>query len=119
MIDDLGYVAIVGRSKDLVISGGYNGYPAEIEGYSNEMPGVAESAVVGVPHPDFGEAVVAVVVARAGATVEPEALTRALKAQIANFKVPKAVFVVTELPRNTMGKVQKNVLRERHAALFA
>ncbi len=119
VIDDLGYVSIVGRSKDLIISGGYNVYPAEIEGVCNDLPGVAESAVVGVPHADFGEAVVAVVVPRAGATIDADALTRALKAKIANFKVPKAVFVVTELPRNAMGKVQKNVLREKHAALFA
>ena len=115
MIDDLGYVSIVGRSKDLIISGGYNVYPAEIEGVCNELPGVAESAVVGVPHADFGEAVVAVVVPRAGESVDADALTRALKAKIANFKVPKAIFVVAELPRNAMGKVQKNVLRERYA----
>jgi malonyl-CoA/methylmalonyl-CoA synthetase len=119
VIDDLGYVSIVGRSKDLIISGGYNVYPAEIEGVCNDLPGVAESAVVGVPHPDFGEAVVAVVVPRAGATIEADALTHALKAKIANFKVPKAVFVVAELPRNAMGKVQKNLLREQHKALFA
>jgi len=119
VIDDLGYVSIVGRSKDLIISGGYNVYPAEIEGVCNDLPGVAESAVVGVPHPDFGEAVVAVVVPRAGATIEADAVTQALKAKIANFKVPKAVFVVAELPRNAMGKVQKNLLREKHASLFA
>jgi len=119
VVDDLGYVSIVGRSKDLIISGGYNVYPAEIEGVCNELPGVAETAVVGVPHSDFGEAVVAVVVPRAGATVDPDALTSALKAKIANFKVPKAVFVVAELPRNAMGKVQKNLLREQHATLFA
>ncbi|HMN77349.1 MAG TPA: malonyl-CoA synthase [Burkholderiaceae bacterium] len=113
-----GYVTIVGRSKDLIISGGYNVYPAEIEGFLNEMPGVAESAVIGVPHPDFGEAVVAVVVARPGATPEADTLIEALKAKIANFKVPKRVFVAAELPRNAMGKVQKNVLREQHRALF-
>jgi acyl-CoA synthetase (AMP-forming)/AMP-acid ligase II len=87
-IDADGYVTIVGRSKDLIISGGYNVYPAEIEGVINEMPGVAESAVVGVPHPDFGEAVVAVVVPKPGAR-RPAAHDRALKARIANFKVPK------------------------------
>jgi malonyl-CoA/methylmalonyl-CoA synthetase len=113
-----GYVTIVGRSKDLIISGGYNVYPAEIEGFLNEMPGVAESAVIGVPHPDFGEAVVAVVVARPGATPEADTLIEALKAKIANFKVPKRVFVAAELPRNAMGKVRKNVLREQHRALF-
>jgi malonyl-CoA/methylmalonyl-CoA synthetase len=118
-IDEDGYVVIVGRSKDLIISGGYNVYPAEVESVLNEMPGVAESAVVGVPHADFGEAVVAVVVARPGATLEPAAMTLALKNRIANFKVPKALFVATELPRNAMGKVQKNLLRDAHRALFA
>ncbi len=118
-IDAEGYVTIVGRSKDLIISGGYNVYPAEIEGYVNDMPGVAESAVIGVPHPDFGEAVVAVVVAKPGAALEGGAIGAALKQQIANFKVPKQVYVVAELPRNTMGKVQKNLLREQHKALFA
>jgi malonyl-CoA/methylmalonyl-CoA synthetase len=114
-----GYVTIVGRSKDLIISGGYNVYPAEIEGVLNEMPGIAESAVVGVPHPDFGEAVIAVVVARPGAQPDAGSMIGALKSQIANFKVPKQVFVVPELPRNTMGKVQKNLLRDQHRALFA
>ncbi|HEX4233081.1 MAG TPA: malonyl-CoA synthase [Caldimonas sp.] len=120
MVDALGYVTIVGRSKDLIISGGYNVYPAEIEQVLNELPGVAESAVIGVPHPDLGEAVVAVVVGRRAApAVDPAECTRTLKAKIANFKVPKAIFVVAELPRNAMGKVQKNLLREQHAALFA
>ena len=118
-IDGLGYVTIVGRSKDLIISGGYNVYPAEIESAINEMPGVAESAVVGVPHPDFGEVGVAVVTARSGATVDADAVLAGLKAQLANFKIPKRCFVVDELPRNTMGKVQKALLREEHKALFA
>ncbi len=118
-IDADGFVTIVGRSKDLIISGGYNVYPAEIEGYVNDMPGVAESAVVGVPHPDFGEAVVAVVVRKPGAALDGAAVAAALKTQIANFKVPKQVFVVDELPRNTMGKVQKNLLRDQHKGLFA
>ncbi|MEP7297842.1 MAG: malonyl-CoA synthase [Burkholderiales bacterium] len=118
-IDAQGYVTIVGRSKDLIISGGYNVYPAEIEGVLNDMAGVAESAVIGVPHADFGEAVVAVVVARVGAAPDGSALIVELKAKIANFKVPKHVFVVDELPRNTMGKVQKNLLREQHKGLFA
>jgi len=117
-IDADGYVSIVGRSKDLIISGGYNVYPAEIESHINEMIGVAESAVIGVPHPDFGEAVVAVVVGRAGATLDGGAITAELKAKIAHFKVPKRVFIANELPRNVMGKVQKNVLRERHGTLF-
>ena len=114
-----GYVSIVGRSKDLIISGGYNVYPAEIEACINALPGVAESALVGVPHADFGEAGVAIVVPRPDAVLRGEAIIGALKASIANFKVPKAVFIVPELPRNTMGKVQKNLLREQHAALFA
>jgi malonyl-CoA/methylmalonyl-CoA synthetase len=118
-IDAEDFVTIVGRSKDLIISGGYNVYPAEIEGYVNDMPGVAESAVIGVPHPDFGEAVVAVVVGKPGAALDGSTISSALKQQIANFKVPKQVYVVAELPRNTMGKVQKNLLREQHKALFA
>ncbi len=117
-IDERGYVHIVGRSKDLIITGGYNVYPAEIEGYLNEMDGVAESAVVGAPHPDFGEAVVAVVVAKSGAAPDSAGLIAQLKSKIANFKVPKHLFVVDDLPRNTMGKVQKNLLREQHKGLF-
>jgi malonyl-CoA/methylmalonyl-CoA synthetase len=117
-IDERGYIHIVGRSKDLIISGGYNVYPAEIEGYINDMPGVAESAVVGVPHPDFGEVGVAIVIAKAGSTLDGDAIIAALKASLANFKIPKRCFVVNELPRNTMGKVQKNLLREQHKALF-
>ncbi|MGY8903658.1 MAG: malonate--CoA ligase [Burkholderiales bacterium] len=118
-IDEHGYVHIVGRSKDLIISGGYNVYPAEIEGYLNELPGVAESAVVGVPHPDFGEVGVAVVVAKPDAQPDADALLASLKARLANFKIPKRCFVVPELPRNTMGKVQKNLLRDKYAGLFA
>ncbi|HNK05728.1 MAG TPA: malonyl-CoA synthase, partial [Giesbergeria sp.] len=106
-------------SKDLIISGGYNVYPAEIEGYINELPGVAESALVGVPHPDFGEVGVAVVIAKPGAVLQPEAIVAALKARLANFKIPKKCYVVPELPRNTMGKVQKNLLREQYKGLFA
>ncbi|WP_298835321.1 malonyl-CoA synthase [uncultured Piscinibacter sp.] len=117
-VDERGYVTIVGRSKDLIITGGYNVYPAEIEGYLNEMDGVAESAVIGVPHPDFGEGVVAVVVAKPGAKPDAAALVAELKGKIANFKVPKHCFVVDALPRNTMGKVQKNLLREQHKGLF-
>ena len=117
-LDVDGYISIVGRSKDLVITGGYNVYPAEVESYLNGLPGVLESAVIGVPHPDFGEAVVAVVVPRTGAVLEPAALIAALKGRIAGFKVPKQVLLAVELPRNTMAKVQKNVLRERHRALY-
>ena len=118
-IDERGYVHIVGRSKDLIISGGYNVYPAEIEGYINEMPGVAESALVGVPHPDFGEVGIAVVIPKPGARLDAADIVAGLKSRLANFKIPKRCFVVDELPRNTMGKVQKNLLREQHKALFA
>ena len=118
LFDAQGYLTIVGRSKDLVITGGYNVYPAEVEGLLNELPGVQESAVIGVPHADFGEAVVAVVVARAGSAPEASELIALLKARIANFKVPKQVFVVAELPRNAMGKVLKNVLRDAHKGFF-
>jgi malonyl-CoA/methylmalonyl-CoA synthetase len=114
-IDERGYVTIVGRSKDLIISGGYNVYPAEIEGYINELAGVMESAVVGIPHADFGEVGVAVVIAKPGATVVPAQILASLKAKLANFKVPKQCFVVTELPRNAMGKVQKNLLRAQYS----
>lgn len=110
--DENGYLSIVGRSKDLIISGGYNVYPKEIESFIDEMDGVVESAVVGVPHPDFGEAVTAVVVAKPGASLSEADVIGSLKSKIANFKVPKRVFFVPELPRNTMGKVQKNVLRD-------
>src|SRR4029434_421229 len=112
-----GYVNIVGRSKDLIISGGYNVYPAEIEGTINEIPGVAESAVIGVPHPDFGEVGIAVVIPKPGAQLDGAEIIAALKTQLANFKIPKRCFVVAELPRNTMGKVQKNLLREEHRQL--
>jgi malonyl-CoA/methylmalonyl-CoA synthetase len=108
-----GYVTIVGRSKDLIISGGYNVYPAELESFINDMPGVAESAVVGVPHPDLGEVGVAVVVPRVGAILDANKLLSHLKAMVANYKVPKQCHVVEDLPRNAMGKVQKNLLRSQ------
>jgi malonyl-CoA/methylmalonyl-CoA synthetase len=114
-VDAQGYVTIVGRSKDLIISGGYNVYPAEIEGYINALPGVSESAVVGVPDVDFGEVGVAVVIAKPGATVDPAGLLAQLKATLANFKIPKRCVVVKELPRNAMGKVQKNLLRAEYS----
>jgi len=117
-VDARGYVTIVGRSKDLIISGGYNVYPAEIEGFINELPGVAESALVGVPHPDFGEVGVAVVIAKPGQAADAEGIIATLKKQLANFKIPKRCFVVNELPRNTMGKVQKNLLRAQYQDLF-
>jgi len=111
--DANGYLSIVGRNKDLIITGGYNVYPKEIESYLDELPGVFESAVIGVPHRDFGEAVTAVVVPKPGENPDPAALIAALKQRIAGFKVPRQVHVVPELPRNQMGKVQKNLLRER------
>ncbi|MGB6242649.1 MAG: malonyl-CoA synthase [Castellaniella sp.] len=111
------YLSIVGRSKDLIISGGYNVYPKEIEMVIDAMPGVQESAVIGVPHPDFGEAVVAVIVPRAGTQVDTQAMLADLKIGLANFKVPKHIHVIDALPRNTMGKVQKNVLRQQYASL--
>ena len=115
-----GYVAIVGRSKDLIISGGLNIYPKEIESYLDKLDGVLESAVIGAAHPDFGEAVVAVVVRHPGREDLTEAsVIAALKEKIAGYKVPKRVFFVAELPRNTMGKVQKNILRKRYADLQA
>ncbi|MDE2616729.1 MAG: malonyl-CoA synthase [Burkholderiales bacterium] len=117
--DARGYVSIVGRSKDLIISGGYNVYPAEIEGYINEMSGVAESALVGVPHPDFGEVGVAVVVRKPGAVLDGEQIIAVLKSKLANFKIPKKCYVVDDLPRNTMGKVQKNQLRDQYKQLFS
>ena len=112
-LDSEGYLSIVGRSKDLIISGGYNVYPKEIESVIDELPGVLESAVIGVPHADFGEAVTAVVVLRPGTELNEAGIIHALKNQIANFKVPKRVHVISELPRNTMGKVQKNNLRDQ------
>jgi malonyl-CoA/methylmalonyl-CoA synthetase len=115
-MDARGYVTIVGRSKDLIISGGYNVYPAELESFINELPGVLESAVVGVPHPDFGEVGVAVVVARPGASLAADQILTSLKAVLANFKVPKRCVVVTDLPRNAMGKVQKNLLRAQYGS---
>jgi malonyl-CoA/methylmalonyl-CoA synthetase len=104
------HLTLVGRSKDLIISGGYNVYPKEIEGYIDEMPGVVESAVIGLPHPDFGEAVAAVVVHKPGASVDATDVINRLKGQIANYKVPKRVFVVDELPRNALGKLLRNQL---------
>jgi len=114
-VDAQGYVTIVGRSKDLIISGGYNVYPAEIEATINALPGVAESAVVGVPDADFGEVGVALVIAKPDAALDPAAIVHQLKATLANFKIPKRCYVLPELPRNAMGKVQKNLLRERFA----
>ncbi|MBR0748257.1 malonyl-CoA synthase [Bradyrhizobium japonicum] len=118
-IDDKGYVHILGRGKDLVISGGFNVYPKEIESEIDAMPGVVESAVIGVPHADFGEGVTAVLVCNKGADVTEAAVLKALDGRLAKFKMPKRVFVVDELPRNTMGKVQKNVLRDTYKDIYA
>jgi malonyl-CoA/methylmalonyl-CoA synthetase len=119
IIDDDGYVSIVGRAKDLVISGGLNVYPKEVEIFIDDLTGVKESAVIGVPHADFGEAVVAVVVVEPGAEIVEDDVITACKENIANFKVPKRVLFVDELPRNTMAKVQKNVLRKTYKDLLA
>ena len=113
-IDGDGYVSIVGRANDLIISGGYNVYPKEIELLLDALPGVMESAVIGVPHPDFGESVSAVVVPKNGARLDPAAMIAELKSHVANYKVPKQIHLVDELPRNAMGKVQKALLRERY-----
>jgi malonyl-CoA/methylmalonyl-CoA synthetase len=118
-IDTRGYVHILSRGKDLVISGGFNVYPKEIESEIDAMPGVIESAVIGVPHADFGEGVTAVVVCNKGAGVDEASVLKALDGRLAKFKMPKRVFVVDELPRNAMGKVQKNILRDRYAMIYA
>jgi malonyl-CoA/methylmalonyl-CoA synthetase len=117
-IDSEGYVAIVGRAKDLIISGGYNVYPKEIEIKIDALENVMESAVIGAPHPDFGEAVIAVVVCVEGKTTTAEKVQTALQVDLAKFKCPKAVFFLDELPRNTMGKVQKNGLRNQFEKTF-
>jgi malonyl-CoA/methylmalonyl-CoA synthetase len=119
LIDARGYVHIVGRGKDLVISGGYNIYPKEVETEIDGMPGVVESAVIGVPHPDFGEGVTAVVVRQKGATIDEQAVLDGLKDRLARYKQPKRVLFIDDLPRNTMGKVQKNVLRQTYANLYS
>src|ERR1700728_209990 len=118
-IDADGYVHILGRGKDLVISGGFNVYPKEIESEIDAMPGVIESAVIGVPHADFGEGVTAVLVCDKGAKIDEASVLHALDGRLAKFKMPKRVFVVDELPRNAMGKVQKNILRETYAKIYA
>ncbi|MBK0399153.1 malonyl-CoA synthase [Limibaculum sp. M0105] len=118
MIDDRGYVVIVGRGKDLIITGGFNVYPKEVEGEIDRIPGVVESAVIGVPHPDFGEGVVAVVVPETGAGLSEKDILGPLAERLAKFKQPKRVIFAEALPRNTMGKVQKKELRDQHAGTF-
>ncbi len=118
-IDGEGYVHIVGRAKDLVISGGYNVYPKEVETELDAFPGVLESAVFGVPHPDFGEGVTATVVAKPGAILAEQDIIEAVKLKLARYKVPKRIIFMRELPRNAMGKVQKNELRRSFAAIYS
>jgi malonyl-CoA/methylmalonyl-CoA synthetase len=118
-IDERGYVHIVGRGKDLIITGGYNVYPKEIESEIDAIPGVVESAVIGVAHPDFGEGVTAVVVPEKNAKLDEPQVLAAIEGRLAKFKLPKRVIFVDDLPRNTMGKVQKNVLRDTYADLYA
>ncbi len=119
-LDEDGYLVITGRAKDLIISGGYNVYPAEVENVLNEHARVCESAVIGVPHADFGEAVVALVIAKdPHQPPDSNEIIALAKTRLANFKVPKQVITVSDFPRNTMGKIQKNVLRESFADLFA
>ena len=117
--DETGRVSIVGRGKDLIITGGFNVYPKEIESELDQIDGIGESAVIGVPHPDFGEGVVAVVTAPNAADVpSEEAIISSLSARLAKFKLPKRIYQVDALPRNTMGKVQKTELRAQFAATF-
>ena len=118
LIDEDGYVQIVGRGKDLIISGGYNIYPKEVEQVLDDQPGVLESAVIGVPHGDLGEAPVGVLVADGSRDLDLEALSQTVAQSLARFKCPRKLVVVDALPRNTMGKVQKNLLRETYADLF-
>jgi malonyl-CoA/methylmalonyl-CoA synthetase len=117
-VDARGYVHIVGRGKDLVISGGYNIYPKEVESEIDAMAGVVESAVIGLPHPDFGEGVTAVVVREKGSALDEAAVLDGLRERLARYKQPKRVLFIDDLPRNTMGKVQKNVLREAYKDLY-
>ena len=117
-MDENGYVHILGRDKDLIISGGFNVYPKEVESLIDELPGVIESAVVGLPHRDFGEGVTACVVTRKGVGLTEKDVLDALAGRLAKFKHPKRVIFVDELPRNTMGKVQKNLIREKFGKLY-
>jgi malonyl-CoA/methylmalonyl-CoA synthetase len=117
-IDGDGYVHIVGRAKDVVISGGYNVYPKEVETELDALAGVLESAVFGVPHPDYGEGVTAAVVSKPGAALSEAEIINAVQARLARYKVPKRILLVHELPRNTMGKVEKNALRATYGSLY-
>ncbi len=117
-IDQDGYVWIVGRSKDLIISGGFNVYPAEVEAVLDALPGVAECAVIGVPHPDLGEGVTAIVIPRPGAALDEEAMRKELAKNLARYKIPRRLIQAETLPRNVMGKIQKNALRETFSGLY-
>jgi malonyl-CoA/methylmalonyl-CoA synthetase len=117
-VDLDGYVTISGRAKDLIITGGFNVYPAEVENALDALPSIGESAVIGLPHADFGEAVTAVVTAREGKAVDEDAIRSELETVLARFKIPKRVLVMEALPRNAMGKVQKNTLREEYSRLY-
>ena len=118
-IDDQGYVVIVGRNKDLIISGGYNVYPKEVELEIDALPGIVESAVIGLPHDDFGEAVTAVVVAEQGNAFNEKGIVSEISNRLASYKQPKRIFFVDQLPRNSMGKVQKNLLRDEYKDIYA
>ncbi len=118
MIDQHGYVQIVGRDKDLIISGGYNIYPKEVELILDEQAGILESAVIGLPHPDFGETAFAVLVPEKGVKPDLEEISRNITKSLARFKHPRKLTLLAELPRNTMGKVQKNILREQFKDIF-
>jgi malonyl-CoA/methylmalonyl-CoA synthetase len=117
-IDDRGYLVIVGRSKDLIISGGFNVYPKEVEIEIDALPGIIESAVVGLPHPDFGEGVTAIVVAREDSSVDETGIKLQLADRLARYKQPKRVFFCDQLPRNSMGKIQKNLLRDQYRDIY-
>ena len=117
-IDELGYLQIVGRNKDLIISGGYNIYPKEIELVLDDLPGVLESAVIGAPHSDFGESVIGLLVAEDGQSLDLDTIEEMLSQSLARFKQPRKLFVIETLPRNTMGKVQKNILRDEFGSTF-
>jgi malonyl-CoA/methylmalonyl-CoA synthetase len=118
MIDGHGYLQIVGRGKDLIISGGFNVYPKEVETELDALPGVVESAVIGLPHPDLGEAVAAVIVRKPGSTLDAEGVSHALSNRLARYKQPRLTIFVDDLPRNAMGKVQKNLLRDTYKHMF-
>ncbi len=119
MIDEKNYIVIVGRGKDLIISGGYNVYPKEVELEIDAMPGIVESAVIGLPHSDFGEAVTAIVVAEQGYSINDQDIVAEIGMRLANYKQPRRIFFVTQLPRNSMGKVQKNLLRDEYKYTYA